>query len=137
MPRPRRDRVMNQTRKVCDWCKGVRKDVVGLYALTNGRGPKPVAGLELCGLHERELLRLFRVRGRVETRERVPRAVGGNHQDRVLAWLKTQKGPQSRREVVQAIKLDTVAVANALVRLRVAKQVKRVGRGRAARWQIS
>lgn len=118
--------------------------MVGLYALTNGRGPKPVAGLELCGLHERELLRLFRVRGRVEgtakPKPRAPLPKGkqrGLTQRVVLAWLKTQKGWRSRLDVAKATKLDGDTASNALSRLRIKKLVRRSGDRRSARWQIS
>jgi hypothetical protein len=126
---------MEETHLVCDRCpEAKRKHAAGRYTLHNGRGPKPLAGLDLCERHTKELLRAFKVRG-------VPKAKGqhggarvvGETRDTVLAYLKG-KAPQTRAEIAKGSGIGANAVTNALVRLRAYKQVKSTGAGRRRTW---
>jgi len=127
---------MEQRILVCDYCPGARRrPAVARYGLTNGRGIVPVATLDLCKLHQGQLLRAFKPKGKQPALPSSKEALA-ERTALVLAYLKQHRGPHGRSEIAQALGLKPHSVTDVFRRVD-RKQVKPsgVGRSRAYEWR--
>lgn len=126
----------------CDWCPAAaRKPAVSRPALTNGRVDKPIATLDLCAQHQRELLRYFLPRGgqRVLPPGSGLRASAVEIErdlTRLVAWMGKQKEPVTRGDVARMLQVPVERAGRLLKELVETRKISARGKTAARRYTV-